>query len=373
MTKNAFSFVAFVIISSYHGVTAFAAEPASAGESDTAPTWLTSGVFSWKSSPPLLAAEPAAAQPEVAFKDPSVVRYDGRWHLFGTHRLVSGEVNMQYLSFDDWSEAGRATRHTLKFQDGYHCAPQVFYFSPQQKWYLVYQAVGDWPIPATLPQSSEKPPQRMMAPVFSTTDQLNDPKSWTKPERMVVAHPADRTHPKWIDFWVICDDRHAHLFFTSDDGHFWRSETKLGNFPQGWSKPELVLHDTREELFEASHTYKLRGREQYLTIIEAIGDRRRYYKAWLADKLVGPWRPLAATKEKPFAAVDVNIEQSPTWTTSISHGELLRSGFDERLEIDPANLEFVYQGVDDVGYQGRKYGSIPWRIGMLKMVAPPGK
>lgn len=372
MTKFAFSLAALAIIAPWPVPAAFAAAPQSAGDSADAPAWLTTGVFAWNSSPPLLAADPSAAEPEVAFKDPSVVRYDGRWHLFGTHRLVSGDVDMQYLSFDDWSEIGRAPRHRLKFQDAYHCAPQVFYYSPHKKWYLIYQAVGDWPLPGATSQTNEQPIRRMMVPAFSTTNEIDDPKSWTKPERMVVAHPADRKQPKWIDFWVICDDESAHLFFTSDDGHFWRSATPRDAFPQGWSKPELVLHDTREELFEASHTYKLRGCEQYLTIIEAIGDRRRYYKAWLADRLAGPWRPLAATKEKPFAAVGANVEQSPLWTMSISHGELLRSGHDEFLEIDPDHLEFLYQGVDDEGYQGRKYGSIPWQIGLLKMVGPPG-
>jgi len=78
----------------------------------------------------------------VALKDPTMVQVDGRWHLMGTHRLVSGQVDMQQISFTDWAEAGRAKRHRLHFMDTYHCAPQVFYFTPHQKWYLVYQAAS---------------------------------------------------------------------------------------------------------------------------------------------------------------------------------------------------------------------------------------
>jgi len=88
---------------------------------------------------------------------------------------------------------------------------------------------------------------------------------------MIVERKVDGKRPRWIDFWVICDEAKAHLFYTSDDGHFWRRETKKSDFPLGWSKPELVLKDTKDELFEASHTYKLKERDQYLTIIEAIG------------------------------------------------------------------------------------------------------
>ena len=328
--------------------------------------WLTTGNFHWRSTQPLISANQNALEPEVALKDPSILRVDNQWHLFATHRLVSGKVDMQYMRFTDWGEANHANRYPLKFQDAYHCAPQAFYFTPHKKWYLVYQAANNWLNPeATLPEHFR------LAPVFSTTDNLNDPQSWSKPERMIVANEGNRAKPRWIDFWVICDLAKAHLFFTSDDGHFWRSETPIPDFPQGWSNPELVLKDTREELFEASHTYKIKARNQYLTIIEAIGDGRRYYKAWLADRLEGPWQPLASTKDKPFADALSNVEQMPVWTKSISHGELIRSGIDEHMEIDPEHLSFLYQGVDNDGYRGNKYGGIPWKLGLLELVELP--
>lgn len=320
---------------------------------ESPPAWLSKGEFRWKCSPPLIGPDPHAPEPEVALKDPTFVQFDGRWHLFATHRLASGMVNMQYLNFTDWNEAGKATRHTLDLHDQYHCAPQVFWFTPQKKWYLVYQL-------------ADKNRALKFAPYFSTASDLSDPKSWTKPQPMIETLPEGGDKTKWIDFWVICSGDKAHLFYTSDDGHFWRRETAKLSFPLGWSKPELVLQDTKDELFEASCTYKLKGRDQYLTIIEAIGSGCRYYKAWIADKLEGPWKPLAATKDKPFAAVSVNVEQAERWTSSISHGELIRSGTDELMEIDPADLRFVFQGVDDAGYKGNRYGSIPWRIGILE-------
>lgn len=315
------------------------------------PAWLTTGEFQWKCSPPLISPAENAADPDVALKDPTMVMHEGKWHLFATHRRASGTVDMQYLSFTDWKDADRATRHTLDFHDQYHCAPQVFFFTPQQKWYLIYQL-------------TDKNRELKFAPNFSTTSDIADPKSWTKPQPMIETLPEGGDKIKWIDFWVICDADKAHLFYTSDDGHFWRRETAKQNFPLGWSMPELVLKDTRAAIFEASCTYKLKDREQYLTIIEAIGPGHRYYKAWLADKLEGPWESLATTREKAFATVD-QVTPAPNWTTSISHGELIRSSNDETLEIDPANLRFVFQGVNTEGYKGNKYGSIPWRIGLL--------
>ena len=306
-----------------------------------------SGEFQWQASGPLIdvGRGVGAADPHVAFKDPSIVFHEGRWHLFGTLRKKSGTVCMQYLNFTDWSKANAAPRKEISFTDKYHCAPQVFYFTPHRRWYLIYQLAN----PARTPA---------FGPNFSTTTNLADATSWSMPQPMVINAP---DKPKWLDFWVICDAEKAHLFYTSLDGHMWRRETRLNDFPLGWSEQKLAL---KGDIFEASHTYKLKGRSEYLTIIEAQTSGRRYYKAYVADHLEGPWRGLADTLAKPFAARE-NVRQSPVWTASISHGELLRAGVDERLEIDPANLRFLFQGASEQDYRGTNYGGIPWRLGLL--------
>jgi len=143
----------------------------------------------------------------------------------------------------------------------------------------------------------------------------------------------------------------------------WRAETSLADFPSGWSKPEVVL---RGDIFEASHTYRLKGLEKYLTVIEAQAGGRRYYKAYLADRLDGKWKPLAATREKPFAAPGNVRFTAEKWTDSFSHGEMIRAGYDEKLEVDPAKLRFIFQGVLDKDKAGKPYGRIPWRLGLLE-------
>ena len=170
----------------------------------------------------------------------------------------------------------------------------------------------------------------------------------------------------WLDFWIICDDSKAHLFFTSLNGRMWRAETSFEKFPHGWSEPVVAL---QADVFEASHTYRLKGLDKYLTVIEAQnGHGWRYYKAYLADRLDGKWIPLAAEKDKAFASM-LNVKHpSQRWTDVISHGELLRAGYDEKLEVRSENLRFLFQGVTNKQRSGKNYGQIPWRLGILEPV-----
>jgi len=85
------------------------------------------------------------------------------------------------------------------------------------------------------------------------------------------------------------------------------------------------------------------------------------------DRLDGEWKALAATKEKPFAA-PVNVrDEAAHWTDSFSHGELIRHGYDEKLEISAGGLRFLFQGVSDPLRAGKKYGEIPWQLGILEL------
>jgi len=88
-------------------------------------------------------------------------------------------------------------------------------------------------------------------------------------------------------------------------------------------------------------------RDWELTIVEAQGNSRRYYKAYIADRLDDQWKRLADTREQPFAAFE-NVVQDKAWTNNISHGELIRAGFDEKLEVDPSNLQMLFQGANAV-------------------------
>jgi hypothetical protein len=305
----------------------------------------------WEYSAPLIAPEARSENPSRAQKDPSVVFHDGMWHVFMTVKLP-GRSAIEYCSFRKWEEADRSVRTLLKISDSdYYCAPQVFYFNPHKRWYLVYQ-MG-------------VPGANKMWVAYSTTTNIAHPDTWTRAMPMLDGGKDDPRKAGGLDYWIICDEKRAYLFLTNLDGRMWRLWTLLEEFPRGFGHCELALE---AKVFEASHTYKLKGLDKYLTVIEENG--RRYYKAYVADRLDGVWSPAADTAERPFAGWQ-NIRPATgvePWTDNISHGELIRDGCDETLTVDPANLRFIFQGMWDKHKSGKEYGQFQWRIGMLTPV-----
>jgi len=303
----------------------------------------------WKSTGVLIKPVSDETHSLVSVKDPTVVYYGNKWHVYATTANTQGGWSMVYLSFGDWSDAANAKPYCIDNNPnlrGYHCAPQVFYFRPHKKWYLIYQS---------------------QHPQYSTTDDISKPETWTKPENFFDAKPASAPR-LWIDYWMICDDTHAYLFFTGDNGRVYRSRTKIEDFPKGMSDPEVVIEGPRNDVFEGSMTYKIKGTNTYLTLVEAIGPAR-YYRAWISDRLDGEWTPVpdANTWEKPFAGINnVTFEDGVTsWTRDISHGELIRDGYDETLTIAPDNLQLLYQGRDPA--INRTYSQLPYQLGLLKL------
>ena len=286
----------------------------------------------------------------LSVKDPTIVRFNDRWHIYATTANAQGNWSMVYVNFADWKDAASAKPYYIDLNPnlrGYHCAPQVFYFRPRKKWYLIYQS---------------QPPQ------FSTADDLSKPETWTKPQSFFATKPA-KSAQLWIDFWVICDTTHAYLFSTGDDGHLYRSRTKIEDFPNGMSDPEIAIQGPRNDVFEGGMTYRIKGTDSYLTLIEAIGPGPRYYRAWTSNRLDGEWTPMpnADTWQSPFAGIN-NVtfaDGVAPWTKDISHGELIRDGYDETLTIDPNNLQLLFQGRDPA--TNPRYEQLPYRLGLLKL------
>ena len=302
----------------------------------------------WKYSHPLISPEKREIEPSRAQKDPTIVFHDGKWHVFMTVKLP-GRSAIEYCSFRKWENANDSKRTILRISNSdYYCASQVFYFRPHKKWYLVFQ-MG-------------VPGVKKMWVAYSTTSNISDPSSWTPAKAILDGGKSDRRTVGGLDYWIICDDSRAYLFFTSLNGKMWRMWTKAQRFPQGFDDCELALS---AKIFEASHTYRLKGFDKYLTIVEEDG--RRFYKAYVASRLDGEWLPLADTSDKPFAGWK-NIRPGSNvapWTDNVSHGELVRAGIDETMTIDPNNWQFVFQGMFDKHKSGKGYGEFQWRIGML--------
>jgi hypothetical protein len=295
----------------------------------------------WKAEVVLLEHGPAGAFDETAVKDPSIVCHEGRWHLFYTARAENG-YSIGYVAGDRLDALSSQPRHTLACLQGnastYAAAPQVFFFAPQKRWYLIFQTNA-----ATY------------QPVYSTNPDIDRPDAWTPPQPLV--QKTDRA--KWIDFWVICDETTAHLFYTRNHGAVYVMTTPIDRFPGGFADPAEVF----SPVHEAVHVYKVEGRDEYHMVYETRekGDARQFGLA-RAARLSGPWQKVTDR----FAAGDqLEFAESAThWTDEVSHGEMLRVGEDQRLEYAPDHARMLIQGMPREKHTG-DYPSLPWRLGII--------
>ncbi|WP_328476503.1 non-reducing end alpha-L-arabinofuranosidase family hydrolase [Streptomyces sp. NBC_00377] len=305
--------------------------------------------FRWSSSGALIAPKPDATHAIAGIKDPTVVYHNGRWHVFASTAQASG-YNLVYLSFSDWSQAGSATHHYLDrtaIGSGYRAAPQVFYNAPQGLWYLVYQTGNA---------------------SYSTNPDISNPNGWSAPRNFYSSMPdiirQNIGNGYWVDMWVICDSANCYLFSSDDNGHLYRSQTTVGQFPNGFTNTVIALRDSKNALFEASNVYKVQGSNQYLLLVEAIGsDGRRYFRSWTATSLTGSWTQLAASEGNPFARANNVTFPAGAWTRDISHGEMIRAGNDQTLTINSCRPQYLYQGLNPNA--SGDYNSLPWRLGLL--------
>jgi hypothetical protein len=328
----------------------------------------------WKSTGILVAPQNDATHFLYSVKDPTIFRYNDKWEIYATAFLVSGPAaaallnpgtnqpapgqrrgggggwSMIHTSFGDWKDAPDAKLFYMDTKPdfgGYKCAPEVFYFSPQKKWYYTFQT---------------------QTPAYSTSETPDDPMSWTAPQQFFAQGMPLPNLP--IDYHFIGDGEYMYMFFTGDDGNFYRSRTSYADFPKGFSNPVIAMHGNRNTVFEAGFTYKIKGVDKYLTCVEALG-AGRYFRAYVADKLDGEWYPVEGfdTADHPFAGkANMTFEDGVTpWSGQVSHGEMIREVNDERMVLDPDNLMFLYQGISDADNNG-DYGRLAYKLGLLRAV-----
>jgi endo-1,4-beta-xylanase len=309
--------------------------------------------FSWTSTGPIIGPKSDAAHDLVAVKDPTIVEYNGRWHVYASSVARGGIYGMVYTSFADWADASKATFYYMGKTPGfdtYVAAPQLFYFTPKKKWFLIFQSGP---------------------PMFSTADDPGDPSKWEPPQPLCPKTPSVvEEHGGWLDFWVICDSELCHLFFSNDHGRWYKSKTTIDRFPRGFGEPVVVMDDPEAgRVFEASNVYKINGTGKYLALIEAFDKSsswHRYFRSWTADSLEGPWTVMHDDASSPFAGIQNVTFQGSPWCDDISHGEMIRVGYDETMVIDGKKLQYLYQGFQR-GADTSSYNAIPWQLGLLTL------
>ena len=293
----------------------------------------------WTASEPLLGPPPGFC----AIKDPSIVKHEGVWHLFVTLRGEDRAAPSHAIEHIQLKalKGPVLSRARLSLGPGPVCAPQILYFRPKRRWFLIFQGADA---------------NGAFGPRWSAAESIEGPWSWPRP--LYAQRPAglDRL---WLDFWVIADAERSFLFFTACNGNLWRAATSNALFPEGFGEPQLAL---RDDLFEAGHIFGL-PQGGYLAMIEARARPfgRRYFKAYRAERLDGAWRE----GPSPFASPK-NV-RGARWTRCFSHGELLRASPDERALIDPARCGLLFQGVAPLDRLMRPYARRRWRLGLLSL------
>jgi hypothetical protein len=266
-------------------------------------------------------------------KDPTIVYYDGKYHVFYTGANQSGGWQMLYTSASTISGLANASRtYMSKIGESYFCAPEVFYFEPKGLWYLVYQ-------------------DGTYGAAYATTSNIADPNSWSGPKSFGISG-----NMGW-DYFIICDDSYAYMYNTPSDGSgkLYIRKTTLSNFPSGWSAPTVAISDT----FEGAEVYKSLADGKYYLLIEDMKDGR-YYELWTSSSAGGPWTQVA----EKWAWRGNLVYNADQWTTNVSHGELVRAGYNQKLEINDINrVDFLIQGTTSLSGD---YQKINWDLGLIR-------
>jgi predicted GH43/DUF377 family glycosyl hydrolase len=266
---------------------------------------------------------------DIAVKDPSIVYSGGRYHIFYTGR-DNNDWRMGYASASSISGLRNASHTYMSTLNvgSYFCAPQVFYCEAKGQWYLVYQSG--------------------QGATYSTNSDVGNPNGWSAGRSMFSGG--------YLDYWIIREGNTMYIFYAPGDDSrtIKRRSTSVSNFPSGWGGESTVATNT----FEGLAVYKNNADGQYYMVVEDIN---RHFELWRASSPGGNFTKVS----EEWAHRNDLIYESDHWTDQVSHGEIIRAGTNEYMEVSNLNsCQFLIQGVPSGSYG--EYWQIPYDLGVIR-------
>ena len=250
----------------------------------------------------------------------------GAYHLFYTSR--STVWGLGYATASSITGLKTAThRHLTSIGSGGGlAAPQIFYFASKGKWFLLYQ--------------------NGTVPSYSTNTDVGNYSGWTAARSMGFSDGG-------IDYRCISDGTNVYLFYSANNGshQILRRSTTVANFPTGWGSASVATANG----FESPSPYFNSGDGKYYLMVETIS---RYFQLWKASSPGGTW---SLVQEHWADAANCTFT-GEVWTNQLGHGDILRSGTNERMTISTiTSPQILVQGTTGTG----TYSSLPYDLGLI--------